>query len=196
MKYLPLLYFIVFYGVAFVGRTLVVWRKTGINPYKLSATDDVDGMMSLYFRLMSFASFGAVVIYAFSDELYQYLAPIVWLQSPVLVFLGVVLLCAALIWIIAAQIQMGNSWRIGIDSESKTELIQTGVFKLSRNPIFLGMRVIYVGYFLFMPNAVTLVLLVLGEALLQIQVRLEESHMKQLHPQEYQQYFQTVRRWL
>ena len=196
MKYLPLLYFIVFYSVAFVGRSLVVWRKTGINPYKLSASDDVAGMMSLYFRLLSLASFGVVSVYAFSDELYQYLGPIGWLQHPILVYLGIFLLLVALIWVVVAQIQMGNSWRIGIDSEHKTELVQTGVFKLSRNPIFLGMRVIYVGYFLFMPNAITLVLWVVGEALLQIQVRLEESHMKQQHSQDYQQYLQTVRRWL
>jgi protein-S-isoprenylcysteine O-methyltransferase Ste14 len=34
--------------------------------------------------------------------------------------------------------QMGDSWRIGIDQEQKTSLVRHGVFKLSRNPIFLG----------------------------------------------------------
>jgi protein-S-isoprenylcysteine O-methyltransferase Ste14 len=91
---------------------------------------------------------------------------------------------------------MGASWRIGIDRSRRTELVQAGVFGVSRNPIFLGMRVTLLGLFLVLPNALSLAVLVLGEALVQIQVRLEETHLASLHPEDCAAYRVRVRRWL
>lgn len=48
---------------------------------------------------------------------YQYLTPIIWLQEPALVLMGLILLVASLIWILIAHAQMGNAWRIGIDTD-------------------------------------------------------------------------------
>ena len=44
--------------------------------------------------------------------------------------------------------QMGKSWRIGIDTENKTDLVEKGLFTVSRNPIFFGMRMALFGFFL------------------------------------------------
>ncbi|MBS1806605.1 MAG: isoprenylcysteine carboxylmethyltransferase family protein [Acidobacteria bacterium] len=110
--------------------------------------------------------------------------------------LGVVLLLVSFLWILLAQKQMGDSWRIGIDHEVKTPLVREGVFKLSRNPIFLGLRINLLGIFLILPNAVTLTVLVLGDALMQIQVRLEEEYLSRMHGQEYEHYCRQTRRWL
>jgi len=74
--------------------------------------------------------------------------------------------------------------------------VQQGVFALSRNPIFLGMQFMLLGLLLVLPNAVTLATCVLGMALIQIQVRLEEEHLIQLHGEAYRAYQQRVRRWL
>ncbi len=52
------------------------------------------------------------------------------------------------------------------------------------------------GLLLVLPNAVTLATCVLGMALIQIQVRLEEEHLIQLHGEAYRAYQQRVRRWL
>ena len=103
---------------------------------------------------------------------------------------------ASFIWTFIAQAQMGNSWRIGIDTNNKTELVQTGIFRLSRNPIFLGMRLTLLGLFLTLPNAITLVILIVGEILIQIQVRLEEDFLDKTHGVAYQNYCQRTRRWI
>mgnify|MGYP001490612632 CR=1 FL=1 len=66
-----------------------------------------------------------------------------------------------------------------------------GVFRLSRNPIFLGMRLTLLGLFLVIPNAVTLAVLVLGNVLVQVQVRLEEAF-----GEVYARYREQVRRWI
>jgi protein-S-isoprenylcysteine O-methyltransferase Ste14 len=91
---------------------------------------------------------------------------------------------------------MGSSWRIGIDSQHQTSLVQSGLFGISRNPIFLAMRVNLLGLFLVLPCAATLVLLVAGELLIQIQVRLEEQHLSSLHGLEYVAYCRQTRRWI
>ncbi len=47
-----------------------------------------------------------------------------------------------------------------------------------------------------LPSAATLAVCVLGYALIQIQVRLEETHLARLHGDAYRQYQVKVRRWL
>jgi len=91
---------------------------------------------------------------------------------------------------------MGESWRIGVDTEHKTQLVQAGVFSLSRNPIFLGIIATIFGLLLAIPNAITLTLLVLAFVLVNIQVRLEEEHLKTMIGDEYVLYSRRVRRWI
>ena len=47
---------------------------------------------------------------------------------------------------------MGRSWRIGIDKEVREELVTTGAFAVSRNPIFLFFDLLAVGMFLMSPT--------------------------------------------
>ena len=109
---------------------------------------------------------------------------------------GFILLLVSLVWTVVAQAQMGNSWRIGIDSEHRTELVQTGVFRLSRNPIFVGMMVTLLGLFLLIPNVGTLITLLVGIILIGIQVRLEEEYLTSTHGATYTEYRRNVRRWI
>ena len=74
-------------------------------------------------------------------------------------FKVIMLVCAAvvsLLWMLIAQAQMGASWRVGIDSANRTELVSKGLFTISRNPIFLATRLALLGFFLVAPNAATL----------------------------------------
>jgi protein-S-isoprenylcysteine O-methyltransferase Ste14 len=146
---------------------------------------------------MTFALIVAVIIvFAFFSPLYQYAAPIVWIEHQAVKSIGLFLLVAALVWTAIAQIQMGKSWRVGIDRKNRTELIQNGLFNVSRNPIFFGMRIALLGFFLTLPNAITLLALVLGDVLMQIQVRLEEEFLTSSHGEKYEKYRGRVRRWI
>ena len=95
-----------------------------------------------------------------------------------------------------AQIQMGDSWRIGIDEESKSTLVQHGLFGVSRNPIFLGMLIMLVGLLLLLPTAATLTVTVLGFVLIHVQVRLEEAFLTEKYGEDYRKYQMSVRRWI
>jgi protein-S-isoprenylcysteine O-methyltransferase Ste14 len=74
--------------------------------------------------------------------------------------------------------------------------VQSGLFRLLRNPIFLSMRVALLGLFMVVPTAATLAVLVAGEILVQVQVRLEEAHLSGMHCEQYEAYQATGRRCL
>ena len=174
----------------------MVWKKTGINPVVFKGTDNPHDFIGRVFRLLFVLVVVVVLAYSFWPEVYRYTVPIesldrVWLRSS-----GVALLILSLLWTVSAQAQMGTSWRIGIDREHRTPLVRSGIFKLSRNPIFLGMMLTLLGLFLVIPNALTLLSLVLGVVLIQIQVRLEEEFLARTHAEEYARYKRDVRRWL
>jgi len=190
------IYFIVYFGLAFVLKSVIVARRIGKNPLVLPKDDSAYGLIGLYFKLTLFAMFLYVLAYAYFPTWYTYFLPIIVLDQLTVKYIGIGLLTGALAWTMIAQGQMKNSWRIGIDTETKTELITTGLFGLSRNPIFFGMILSLLGLFLTTPNALTGLFLVLGYALIQIQIRLEEEFLTKEHGQKYEAYKQKVRRLL
>ena len=181
---------------AFFWRSYAVWKKTGINPVVFKGTDSAHDFIGSISKLIFALVLLVVLVYSFVPGAYQYLMPVPWLQHPWIRSTGIVLLIASLVWIVLAQAQMGESWRIGIDTDNKTKLVQTGVYRISRNPIFFGMMVTLFGLFLVIPNAVTLVIFVLIVVLINIQVRLEEEYLKGSHGEEYMRYQRTVARWI
>jgi protein-S-isoprenylcysteine O-methyltransferase Ste14 len=129
-------------------------------------------------------------------DAYKQLHPFVDLETDTNYFSGMALVLISWIWILIAQVQMGLSWRVGIDQNNKTELVKHGLFSLSRNPIFLGMKISVVGIFLMLPNVLTLVSLILSWVVIDIQVRLEEEFLAATHGIKYKRFKDTVPRWL
>lgn len=187
-------YFIVYFGIAFVAKSIIVAKRIGKNPLVLPKDDSAYGLIGLYFKLTIIFMLVYVLLFAFVPTLYDDFLPIKQLDNLTIKWIGLGLLCFALIWTIIAQGHMKNSWRIGIDTETKTELITTGLFGFSRNPIFFGMIISLAGLFLTTPNAVTGLFLILGYVLIQIQIRLEEEFLTTEHGQNYLAYKQKVRR--
>lgn len=194
--YILVVYLIFYFGAAFVLPTYRVWKRTGVNPVTFRGADTAHDYIGKLFKIVMLVLTLTVIIYALAPSFYQYLLPIVWLENRAVQYIGLGLLLLSLVWTILAQIQMGNSWRIGIDEEKETALVQTGLFRLSRNPIFLGMQITLFGFFLAAPNALTLLILVLGFVLIQIQVRLEEEFLSKTRGENYDEYRRKVRRWL
>ena len=193
--FLPI-YFLLFFGLAMFWRSYIAWKRTGINPYKLGNGDTVHDFVGKLFRLTLIVAALIVFVFSFLDQYYEWLSPIAWMNSSVLMILGITSLMLALIWVLVAQIQMGDSWRIGIDEESKSALVQHGLFGVSRNPIFLGMLVMLVGLLLLLPTAVTLTITVLGFVLIHVQVRLEEAFLTEKYGEDYRKYQMNVHRWI
>lgn len=193
--WMPLLYFALFMSVAVGWRVYRVWRLSGVNALTTYRADGVYGLVSTLFRLV-FAGIGVVTFVNLLPGLVAYLTPIPWLDLPVLQLIGWLILTVSFFIVVVAQMQMGGAWRIGVDSNQRQQLITHGIFRYSRNPIFLCMRLCFFGLLLVLPNAFTLMLWALGDAMTQIQVRLEETHLHEAFGEAYRVYAQSVRRWI
>lgn len=188
------IYFIIYFGVAFVLKSVVVAKRIGKNPLVLPKDNSAYGLIGLYFKLTFIAMFIYVLAYAFFPTWHDNFLPIVQFNNQTVKYIGLTLLFISLVWTVIAQGHMKNSWRIGIDTDTKTELVTSGLFSVSRNPIFFGMILSLVGLFFTTPNTLTLIFLILGYVLIQIQIRLEEEFLTKEHGQAYIGYKQKVRR--
>jgi protein-S-isoprenylcysteine O-methyltransferase Ste14 len=95
-----------------------------------------------------------------------------------------------------AQLRMGKSWRIGIDPDARPGLITTGLYRFSRNPIYVGTFLCSSGFTVLLPTWVSLVLFVLTIARVRWQVRQEEAYLIRAYGDEYLAYARRVGRFV
>lgn len=196
MSTLLLAYWIIFILVVFVWRSWIVWCQTGVIPIILSSTSDVRNFVLQGFKFVVVLVTLPVVGYAFFPQYYEFFEPFDFLSQTFVQYAGFVAMTVALVWIATAQANMKKSFRVGIDEQVRTELVTYGLFQYSRNPIFVGVMFGLIGMFLVIPNAITLLVASLAYVFIQIQIRLEEDFLLSEHGSKYQEYMDSVRRWL
>ncbi len=182
--------------LVFVLRSVILWKQTGVNPFVFGNTDKAHDYIGRVYKVMVLGTWISIGIYSFYAPWYPFLMPINYLEIEWLRISGLVLLIVSFLWTSVAQYQMSKSWRIGIDYEEKTDLIIHGLFKYSRNPIFLGVLISYLGTFLIIPNILSFSILFVTFVTIQTQVRLEEEYMENVQGQNYKDYKIKVRRWI
>lgn len=184
-----------FYGMTLM-RVALVYRRTGINPVKLKADDSVYEVTGRVLK----ASIGTWLliglVYAFAPAVKPWLVPIQYLETEAVYRTGLVMAGIAILWIGVGQAQMSASFRMGIDASEKTTLVRQGLFRWSRNPIYLGLFAAVGGFFLVAPNALSFGALVAAWVGVKVQVRLEEDYLLSHHGDAYREYQSTVRRWI
>jgi len=189
-----LIFFTLFFMAAFFWPTWRLWKRERVKALVLIYDDTAHGLVAKWFRTTLIGIF--VMLAAILAGLpLSVMGRLQGIEGEIARSGGWALLVLSLLWVVAAQAQMGSSWRIGVDGGTRPPLVTTGLFAIGRNPIFLGMRASLLGLFLILPNAFSLAILVAGEILIQVQVRLEEQHLSTVHPGEFQRYRATVRRW-
>ena len=145
---------------------------------------------------MTLLTWVSIILFSFISRQYGILNPIKYLETETVQVVGLSIFLVAFTWTAIAQFQMSKSWRIGIDYEEKTELVSSGLFNYSRNPIFLGILLSYLGTFLIAPNTLSFAVLLVIFFIIQTQVRLEEEYLEKVQGQSYLDYKKNVRRWI
>lgn len=192
--YLPL-FMAGFIILVFVWPSIRVYRQTGINPFRFATGhnevhDYIGSVMKVFIALLVVI----VLVYALFPAVYRNLGVFELLDIRALKWIGLALTHVSLAGILIAQNQMRTSWRIGIDYENRTVLITSGLFSVSRNPVFLFILLALVGLFLLLPNAIVFALLFAVYIVLQVTMRMEEAFLLMQHGIEYEIYKQQVRR--
>jgi protein-S-isoprenylcysteine O-methyltransferase Ste14 len=125
------------------------------------------------------------------------LDPISGLDLDALHAIGIALAAIGGLAVFAAQLGMGESWRIGVSDEERTDLVTGGWFSLCRNPIYTSMIVGWLGLTLMVPTWLAIAAVATIAAALELQVRfVEEPYLVRTHGDEYRAYASRVGRFV
>jgi protein-S-isoprenylcysteine O-methyltransferase Ste14 len=123
----------------------------------------------------------------------------VWMTFPDPIFdiIGAVILVVGLLLIFLAAAQMYRHNTTVIPHLDAAHLVKTGIFSISRNPIYLGDVLVLIGCILRWDVAVALPLIPLLIWILQVRfIQPEESRLLTGFGTEFENYMRTVRRWI
>lgn len=98
--------------------------------------------------------------------------------------------------VIAAQRQMGDAWRVGVRTGDAPIFVTTGLFRFSRNPIFVGMIAMALGAALAAATWWGWTAALVFALACHIQVRIEEAHLARAFGADYDRFRRMVPRWL
>lgn len=171
-----------------VARVLVL-RKSGVDAMnfgKIDKTDFIIPPFVLFYFYLVFANTFHLPSPSHSELLH--IEVIRWVG----VFFGI----SGLILLLLAIISFGKSFRVGIDTDHPDQLVTSGVFAFSRNPLYVAFGIILLGQFLIFSNWILLVYFVAAIGLFHRQVLREENFLILHYGKEYSEYCRRVKRYL
>ena len=188
---------VVFY-IVFLGRTIQM-RLRGTNPFVLGAGK------SGFESILELSFFAGLVVWTMeiishSLRLRFHIFPNV-LCDPMfdilaLKIVGAVVIVAGLIVFVLSLISFGSSWRVGIDTQNAGALVTTGVFSLTRNPIFLFLDVYILGSWLIYPTLFFGIFTIVTAAGIHRQILQEEEFLAEKYGEPYLEYKRSAGRYL
>ena len=180
----------------FIGRTVMMRWREGINPITLAAGKAGFRRLAEAFLPVGLGAFVAAIALASFD---------VGLGSPlgepvvdhvVARTAGAVLVAMGLLLFALALASFGASWRVGIDEEHPGDLVTAGIFRFTRNPIFVFLDAYFVGAFLINGTLFFLLAALLGLTLIHYQILQEERFLEGRYGDPYREYKRTAPRYL
>jgi len=194
MPIVALALFAVFALLGFGWRSWEQRRRTGSTGFR--GVSGRPGSVE-WFAGVGFVAALAAAVSAPVLQLLGVVSPVEVLHAPWIQFTGIVIALIGVFATVYAQLDMGDSWRIGVDPNETTTLVRTGVFGWVRNPIFTAMITFGFGIALVTPNLVAVAGFLLLVATIELQVRVvEEPYLLTAHGDTYRDYLANVGRFV
>lgn len=184
----------IFYA-AYFGKK-VLQRRQGITTNQIGVGNKPKRTM-LIERMMGIATLLIVPVEVLSIAVYPHWTLLSPLQDcPTMQWIGVALAAAGVAFFIIAMCTMADNWRAGIPEKDRTQLVQSGIYRISRNPAFVGFDLVYIGLLMAFPNLLHLVFALFAVVMLHLQILQEESFCRTTFGAQYDAYCRQVRRYL
>lgn len=194
MPIVALALFAVFALLGFGWRSWEQRRRTGSTGFR--GISGRPGSIE-WFAGVGFIVSEAVAVFAPILQMLGVVSPMSILHAPWIQITGAAIAVVGIATTVYAQLDMGDSWRIGVDKSETTTLVRTGAFGWVRNPIFTAMMTFGLGIALLTPNLVALVGFVLLVVTIELQVRaVEEPYLLATHGDAYRDYLAGVGRFV
>lgn len=178
---------LVFYGV-YIGK-MISQRKRGIRTDQIAKGEKRNKVFYIEL-IMKIATYSVVLAEVISIL-------VVRTDSPAaVIIIGALLGIAGDMIFSIAVLTMQDSWRAGIAAEDSRDMITSGIYKISRNPAFLGFDCVYLGILLMFFNWILLYFSVFAAAMLHLQILQEEKYLPSAFGEDYLSYKKHVCRYL
>lgn len=187
-QFAALLVLAVFYGAYFVK--LFGQKKKGIQTSQLGKGRKQKKTVIIE-KVLSVTSV-AIIIMEIGSVVLNYSI----FESEFLRWGGILAACSGTGIFIVAMCTMQDSWRAGIPSKDRTALVTKGIYKISRNPAFLGFDLVYVGIGLTFFNPLLAVVSIWAIVMMHFQILEEEKFLGKVFGEEYEEYRREVGRYL
>lgn len=190
---MALVLFAIFGVLGFGWRSWLQYRRTGSTGFRgIRAGGLLERLAGVGFVVALAVAVSAPIL-----QEAKVVGPLRMLNEVCIQTVGIVLATAGIAATVYAQLEMGDSWRIGVDTTETTTLVHTGMFGRIRNPIYDAMFLFGIGIVLVTPNVVALAGLILLVATIELQVRrVEEPYLLRTHGDAYRAYAATVGRFV
>lgn len=194
-RVLPLIAMLMLTGIALVWRPWLQYRRYGTLGIVVFRSSNRwhnvrDALVTVGFALAMWQAF-AGAFYALGPRL-----PIDGHLALFSNVTGAILMFGGLFVLVWAQLDLGASWRIGIEEGARLGLVTDGLYRYSRNPIFAGLLAMIVGYALLLPTWLSLGLLVGAYIGVRRQISAEETYLLKTYAEAYRTYARRVGRFL
>ena len=194
---LPLIAVLVFYGLGFGWRTWVQLRRYGSSGIVLFRSGRPgQHLREALFVVLAVALLAEAALAAVAPRRLPGLVPLALATAAVLRATGAVMVLGATALMLAAQLDLGASWRVGIDEGARPGLVTGGLYRYSRNPIYVAMLTALLGFALLLPSWISLGLLIGAGLGIRRHVRDEEAYLGRTYGEEYRRYAARVGRFV
>ena len=144
---LSVIVLVIFYGIYYTK--MIIQKRQGIKTKQIGSRKEKK--LHTVETLMAIATYLIVVVEVLSIVFNYNLMPSNGRINGI--FIG---LCGDCVFLFAI-ICMKDSWRAGIPEKDQTKLVTNGIYKVSRNPAFLGFDLVYIGILVTYFNPVNLI---------------------------------------
>lgn len=184
----------IFYA-AYFGKK-AAQRRQGIQTTQIGIGSKPKRVLRIE-RLMGVATLLVVPVEVLSIAVFPQWTLLPWLRDcPALQWTGLILTALGVVFFISAVLTMADSWRAGIPEKDRTQLVQTGIYRISRNPAFVGFDLMYIGLLVAFPNLLHAIFALFPVVMLHLQILQEEPYCRATFGAPYEAYCKKVRRYL
>lgn len=141
--------------------------------------------------------YALLLIYLFTGfNFWGLISEISIINLPIIKVVGLAMGLIFLILMTLARLNLGSSWRVGLDYNTEDELMTEGFYRYVRNPYFAFILSFQFSIILVLPNAITIFAFIQSYLLLNLQVRAEEAFLQEKYGTEYVNYMNNVGRFI
>ena len=171
---------------------MVIIKKKGKDPH---GTHEGTSLLTRLTPFTIFPWLTYIILFVIDGKTILNFLVFEFLISDVFIFIGIIIISLGLLIDLWGTIVLGTNFRIELPKE-EISLITTGIYRLMRNPIVMGVYLLLFGSFFIIPTVLSMIFLIANVLTFDSKIRDEEKFLAKRFGEEYKNYRIKVGRYL